>query len=130
MSPVCPLSELRNCTHPRLQWDDSTMRTVRTAAPGPDRPATYSVLWAPGELPVAAWRLEHGSTAEISGAFEEHTHDFPGLAFFPAAGGRLRTGRRTWPIEAGDLFVVAPGDVMGHIDAEDLTDAHGWGVFF
>lgn len=106
------------------------MQTVRTVAPGPDRPATYSMLWSPGEPPVAVRRLDHGSAAEISGSFEEHTHDFPGLAFFPTAGGRLRTGRRAWPIEAGDLFVVAPGDVMGHVDAADLAEASGWGVFF
>jgi AraC family transcriptional regulator, transcriptional activator of pobA len=130
MLTVCLRPELRACTHPWLQWDDSTVKTVRTAAPSQDRPATYSMLWAPGELPVAAWRLEHGSAAEISGSFEEHTHDFPGLAYFSKTGGQLRTGRRTWPIEAGDLFVVAPGDVMGHIDAADLTDTHGWGVFF
>ncbi len=57
-------------------------------------------------------------------------HDFPGLAYFPTAGGLLRTGRRSWSIEAGALFVVAPGDVMGHITATDLAQAHGWGVFF
>lgn len=103
------------------------MRTVRTA-PGRDRPATYSMLPAPGELPVATWRLDHGWDAR--GAFEEHAHDFPGLAYFPTAGGLLRTGRRAWPIEAGDLFVIAPGDVMGRITATDLADADGWGVFF
>ena len=103
------------------------MRTVRTA-PGGDRPATYSMLPAPGELPVATWRLAHGR--EPNGFFEEHMHDFPGLAYFRTAGGLLRTGRRTWSIEAGDLFVIAPGDVMGHIHATDLTGADGWGVFF
>jgi AraC family transcriptional activator of pobA len=108
------------------------VRTVRKA-PSRDRPATYSMLPAPGELPVATWRLEHGweSTGwESTSAFEEHAHDFPGLAYFQTAGGLLRTGRRAWPIEAGDLFVIAPGDVMGHVHATDLAHAHGWGVFF
>ncbi|WP_199848221.1 AraC family transcriptional regulator [Streptomyces dysideae] len=103
------------------------MRTVRKA-PSRDRPATYSMLPAPGELPVATWRLEHGW--ESTGTFEEHAHDFPGLAYFETTGGLLRTGRRAWPIEAGDLFVIAPGDVMGHIHATDLAHARGWGVFF
>lgn len=103
------------------------MRTVRTA-PGRGRPATYSMLPAPGEPPVATWRLRHGW--ERGRTFEEHAHDFPGLAYFETAGGLLRTGRRTWPIEAGDLFVIAPGDVMGHIHAADLAGANGWGVFF
>jgi AraC-like DNA-binding protein len=97
-------------------------------APSRDRPATYSMLLAPGELPVSTWRLERGW--EVNGSFEEHAHDFPGLAYFQTTGGLLRTGRRTWPIEAGDLFVIAPGDVMGSIDATDLTGANGRGVFF
>ncbi|HEX8866353.1 MAG TPA: AraC family transcriptional regulator, partial [Lentzea sp.] len=33
-------------------------------------------------------------------------------------------------VEAGDLFVIAPGDVMGKADSDDLLDAQGWGVFF
>lgn len=82
----------------------------------------------PGELPVAAWRLEHGG--QINGSFEEHAHDFPGLAYFQSTGGLLRTGRQAWPIEAGDLFVIAPGDVMGRIHATDLAASHGWGVCF
>ncbi|MET0233787.1 MAG: AraC family transcriptional regulator [Kibdelosporangium sp.] len=104
------------------------MRTVRTM-PSRDRPATYSMLPAPGELPVATWRLEeHGWDRGTS--FEEHAHDFPGLAYFENSRGQLRTGRQAWPIEAGDLFVVAPGDVMGHITAPDLAGVQGWGVFF
>lgn len=103
------------------------MRTIRTAS-NRDQPPTYSMLPAPGELPVAVQRLGHEWHAQ--GAFEEHTHDFPGLAYFETTGGLLRTGRQTWPIEAGDLFVVAPGDVMGRVDATDLAGSHGWGVFF
>ncbi|MEU6642839.1 helix-turn-helix transcriptional regulator [Saccharomonospora sp. NPDC046836] len=103
------------------------MRTVRTA-PGRDRPATYSMVPAPGELPVMTWRMEHAW--EGNSSFEEHAHDFPGLAYFQTTGGRLRTGRRDWPIEAGDLYVIAPGDLMGHIQASDLAGSHGWGVFF
>jgi AraC family transcriptional regulator, transcriptional activator of pobA len=127
MPPLWWLDDLRICVDSREQWDDSTVRTVRTA-PGRDRPATYSMLMAPGELPVSTWRLDHGRDEQ--GSFEEHVHDFPGLAYFETAGGTLRTGGRTWPVEAGDLFVIAPGDVMGHIDAADLAGAVGWGVFF
>jgi len=101
------------------------MRTVR-AAPRPDRPATYSMALMPGELPVSTWRLDHDPV----GSFEEHAHDFPGLAYFETSGGLLRTGRRTWQIEAGDLFVIAPGDVMGSFEATDLAGTDGWGVFF
>lgn len=101
------------------------MKTVRRAPDG-ERPATYSMVASAGELPVGTWRLEHDWHA----TFEEHAHDFPGLAYFETTGGLLRTGRRNWPIEAGDLFVIAPGDMMGHISGKDLAGANGWGVFF
>jgi AraC family transcriptional regulator, transcriptional activator of pobA len=110
-----------------LQWDDSTVQTTRMAS-SPDRPPTYSMRRAPGELPVSSWRLEYGWESDDS--FEEHAHDFPGLAYFETAGGRLRTGKRVWPIEAGDLFVIAPGDVMGSFHPADLAGCRGWGVFF
>jgi AraC family transcriptional activator of pobA len=127
MSPSCLLVEQQVCADLRFQWDDSTVRTVRTA--GRAGPATYSMVPAPGELPVITWQLAgHGWTDNAG--FGEHAHDFPGLAYFQSTGGRLRTGRRVWPIEEGDLFVVAPGDVMGHISNDDLAGVHGWGVFF
>jgi AraC-like DNA-binding protein len=86
------------------------------------------MVLAPGELPVSTWRLEHD--LKIDGTFEEHVHDSPGVAYAQTTGGRLRTGRRTWPIKAGDLFVIAPGDLMGHMHADDLVGVRGWGVFF
>jgi AraC family transcriptional regulator, transcriptional activator of pobA len=104
------------------------MMSTHRRPPRADRPATYSMALAPGELPVMAWRLDHG--LEIGAPFEAHVHDFPGLAFFGSAGGTLRTGGQTLPIRSGDVFVIAPGDVMGHIHAGDLTDARGWAVFF
>src|SRR5579875_3443642 len=116
MLSFSPVLERRICTDLWIQWDDSTVETVRTKRAG-DQPATYSMLPAPGELPVAVRRLEH--ELELDGTFEEHVHDFPGLAYFPTDGGVLRTGRQARRIEAGDLFVIAPGDVMGHIRATD-----------
>ena len=126
MMTFWPLQELRSCADLWHQWDDLTVRTVRMAS-GRDRPPTYSMLLAPGELPVMTWPLEH--SGEIA-TFEEHAHDFPGLVYFQSTAGLLRTGRQAWPIEAGDLFVIAPGDVIGHINATDLAGTRGWGVFF
>ena len=82
----------------------------------------------PGELSVAVMTLGHD--ADISGAHEAHSHDFPGLAFFSGDGGVVRTGKQVRHVEAGDLFVIAPGDVMGQAHSDDLVGAQGWGVFF
>lgn len=60
-----------------------------------------------------------------------HSHDFLMLAYFERAGGSLRLGDREWPVEAGDVYVVAPGVVVGvGEDARGLGEAEGWGVFF
>ncbi|WP_394618368.1 AraC family transcriptional regulator [Lentzea sp. JNUCC 0626] len=103
------------------------MRTQRTRMTG-DEPAQYAWRPAPGELSVAAVRLGHG--AEINGAHEAHSHDFPGIAYFEESGGVVRHGRHVRHVEAGDLFVIAPGDVMGQARSDDLLGARGWGVFF
>ncbi|WP_218148351.1 helix-turn-helix transcriptional regulator [Lentzea xinjiangensis] len=103
------------------------MRTRRTPL-NDDQPATYAWQHVPGELAVAVMRLGHDTG--INGAHEAHSHDFPGIAYFGAAGGVVRTGRQVRHVEAGDLFVIAPGDVMGSAHSDDLVGAHGWGVFF
>ncbi|MEV6710559.1 AraC family transcriptional regulator [Lentzea sp. NPDC051208] len=103
------------------------MRTQRTPLQG-DEPAQYAWRPAPGELSVAVVPLGHGE--EFDGAHEAHSHDFPGIAYFETAGGVVRHGRQTRQVEAGDLFVIAPGDVMGQARSDDLLGARGWGVFF
>ncbi|MDX8029268.1 helix-turn-helix transcriptional regulator [Lentzea sp. BCCO 10_0856] len=103
------------------------MRTRRSALRA-DEPATYTWQPVPGELSVAVMTLGHD--ADINGAHEAHSHDFPGLAFFSGDGGIVRTGKQVRHVEAGDLFVIAPGDVMGQAHRDDLVGAQGWGVFF
>ncbi|PWK87044.1 AraC family transcriptional regulator [Lentzea atacamensis] len=103
------------------------MRTRRAPLKG-DEPATYRWQPVPGELSVAAMPLGHA--ADVNGAHEAHSHDFPGLAYFWGDGGIVRTGRQVRHVEAGDLFVIAPGDVMGQAQRDDLVGARGWGVFF
>ncbi|GGM73652.1 hypothetical protein GCM10011609_06800 [Lentzea pudingi] len=104
-----------------------TVRTRRAPLKG-DEPAKYAWRPDPGELPVAVLRLGHG--ADFDGAHEAHSHDFPGIAYFEASGGVVRHGRHVRQVEAGDLFVIAPGDVMGRTRGDDLLGARGWGVFF
>ena len=112
----------------RFQWDDLPVRTVRR----PDRsgqPATYTMVPAPGELPVSSWHLPDHSWDSVA-TFDEHAHDFPILAYFEKSAGVLRAGRQVWRIEEGDLFVVAPGDVMGRMVPAEMAGVQGWGAFF
>ena len=103
------------------------METVRV--PGArDQPPTYALAPAPGELPVAAWRFDGGLAHTLPRA--QHAHEFPVLAYFEAAGGELTVDGRRWPIRQGDLFVIAPGEVVGRVDADAVLGVEGWGVSF
>ena len=66
-----------------------------------------------------------------SPAGRAHTHDFLALRYFEGGGGSLRLGEREWRIEAGDAYVIAPGEVIGGGDGADgLREASGWTVYF
>ncbi len=56
-----------------------------------------------------------------------HAHDHAALVYLEESGGSLRAGDLEWPMRAGDLFLVAPGEVY---DPRGLRDAVGWGAFF
>lgn len=103
------------------------MRTV-ALDPGRGGPPIVGLAPMPGELPVGVWRVDHaGSPPERHRA---HAHNFPVLVYFEGAGGDLVTGGQVWTIAAGDVFVVAPGDVMGPFEAATPVHSAGWAVSF
>jgi AraC family transcriptional regulator, transcriptional activator of pobA len=59
-----------------------------------------------------------------------HSHDFLVLAYVERGGGSLRLGEREWPVEAGDAYVISPGEVVGVGDADGFEGAEGWAAFF
>ena len=56
-----------------------------------------------------------------------HGHQFLALIYFERGGGRQRIGPQKWELNAGDLFVISPGEVH---DASGLGEAAGWMVEF
>jgi AraC family transcriptional activator of pobA len=74
--------------------------------------------------------MEQGFMAGVD-ANHVHAHDFLLLAFFERGGGSLRLGGREWRVQAGDAYIVAPGEVVGAgSDTKGLAEAEGWCVFF
>ncbi len=104
------------------------MRTVRVD-PERDLPPTYALAPSPGELPVAVWPLDH-SAPPINQVRGAHAHAFPAITYFETAHGSLTTGGQTWPITAGDVFLIAPGDIMGPFDTAPPPGSRGWAVSF
>jgi AraC family transcriptional activator of pobA len=110
----------------RLGWDDPTVRTVRLGTGS--AVATYALAPHPGELPVAVWDIDHSALPPLRHG--QHAHDFPLITYFAEPGGAMTAGGRRRPIAGGDVFVIAPGDVMGPFDPAADQQPRGWGVSF
>ncbi len=92
-------------------------------------PPVYTYTPAPGVPPVGVLRLDRASLAPVEPP-GTHAHDFPGLTFFERGGGSLRSGEREWRVQAGDLYVVAPGEMVGVGGVPGFERARGWAVYF
>jgi AraC family transcriptional regulator, transcriptional activator of pobA len=106
----------------------STTTTMLQAPRG--TPARYAYELTPGVPAVSTQRLDETSMAGLDSG-HAHSHDFLALAYFERGGGSLRLADREWAVEDGDVFVVAPGEVVGvGSDAEGLAKGAGWTVYF
>ncbi len=80
--------------------------------------------------PVGIARLDRHAF-EGADSDHAHSHDFLALAYYERGGGSLRIGDRQWRVEAGDVYVLAPGEVVGvGDDRSGLAEAEGWAVYF
>jgi AraC family transcriptional activator of pobA len=104
------------------------MRTVKVGARDERLTPVYAMAPAPGELPLAVWRLGHGDT--VTERLGTHAHDFPLLAYSESSSGPLTTNASPFSLDAGDLLIVAPGTVMGPFDPTHPGHASGWAVSF
>ena len=97
-----------------------------------DTPPLYTYTVVPGVPPVSVLRFL-GTELAAGEPLPDHAHmhDFLVLAYFERGGGSMRLGGRIWQLEAGDVYLIAPGEVVGvGDDAHGLRAAQGWGVFF
>lgn len=93
-------------------------------------PPAYTYRPTPGTPSVSVVRVERGALRGAA-ADHAHSHDFLLITYFEHGGGTLRLGGRQWAIRDGDVYVVAPGQVIGvGDDPTGLGDVQGWGVFF
>ena len=91
----------------------------------------YGYRRVPGVPPVGVLRA-HGGLLQPEGFVRRHphAHDFLVVAYVEADGGSLRVDDREWRPVAGDVFVVAPGEVVTVDQDGGLEAADGWTVFF
>jgi AraC family transcriptional activator of pobA len=105
---------------------------VRLTGRRADGAPVYSYARLPGTPPVSVVRF--GGPRWPVGEPERHhahAHDFLVLAYFERGGGALRLGDHVLQIADGDVFVIAPGEVVAVGDsAGHHAAAAAWGVFF
>ncbi len=104
------------------------MGTTRMLGRRDDGPPVYTYETVPGVPSVSALRFgREPSAGSLPPDAHLHSHDFLVLTYFERDGGSLRLGDREWQIEAGDVYLIAPGEIA---DPSGLEEAEGWGVFF
>ena len=84
----------------------------------------------PGIAPVAVARLPHRAPTGDLPPHAAHTHDFLVLCYAHRAAGTVRIDGRMWTVTDGDLFIVAPGQVVSFIDPYEDFVTEGWAVWF
>nr|WP_203829612.1 AraC family transcriptional regulator [Actinoplanes palleronii] len=85
----------------------------------------------PGVPPVAVSHLpDEPLTAEVLPGRQTHTHDFLVLYYAHRATGTFLIDDRIWSVTDGDLFVIAPGQVLSFPAGPANVVADGWVVFF
>ncbi|GAA3267925.1 helix-turn-helix transcriptional regulator [Dactylosporangium vinaceum] len=86
----------------------------------------YGISRAPGATPVAAARLP-GAVPEAG--LGPHAHDFLILGYAHRADTTVLVDDRRWRLTDGDLFLLAPGQVVGLTADRPLVD-DGWVTWF
>lgn len=97
-----------------------------------DGAPVFTFAATPGSHPIGMLRLSGDDMPPGPPApGRPHSHDFVALSYFDRPGGTLRLDDQQWPVQTGDVFLIAPGQVIAYEPDPQAPDrASGWGVFF
>ncbi|MEJ3655716.1 AraC family transcriptional regulator [Actinomycetes bacterium KLBMP 9759] len=85
----------------------------------------------PGVPPITVFRVGAGGelpTRELLA--RPHTHDFMVLLYVVRGRGSFHKEGREWPLAPGDLFLIAPGEVIDPGTADTYADVDVWIALF
>lgn len=102
------------------------MRTMRRLNRHDAATPVHTAVPVPGTPPIAVMRIDLEHAARVAPG--SHAHDFPTLAYFEHDAADGPVGGH--PVAAGDLYVIAPGDVLTIADPATFAAAGGWCVHF
>src|SRR6478672_10530762 len=103
------------------------IRTQQLARRG-NGPPIYTYAAPPGVPLVGMLRLDRDFMA--GGPAVSHAHDFLVLAYFEHGEGCLRIADQEWQIAPGDVYIIAPGEVVGVAEGAGLAQIAGWATYF
>lgn len=109
--------------------EPATSRTMRVDTRSAGPPA-YKLVTAPGVPPLMTVRFGRGMAGWPPDEGHSHLHHFPLLAYFAVGGVAMRLAGRLWRVESGDVYVIAPGEVVAVDDTGGVEELEGWGVVF
>lgn len=110
--------------------DIATELRTRQVETRRDGPPAFTYLPVPGVPSVSVLRFGPGTPEWPPGAGHRHFHDFPLMCYFDHGGGEMQIASRAWRVDDGDVYVVAPGEIVGVSDPTGMENARGWGVLF
>lgn len=84
---------------------------------------------SPGVPPVSVIRLAHDGPGAVPGP-GVHAHEFLVVLYAHRAEGNLVVDDRAWAVADGDVFVVAPGQVVSDGGSGHLAMTDAWAVAF
>jgi AraC family transcriptional activator of pobA len=89
---------------------------------------TYDRL--PGVPPVRVLWSGGARHADGFGSLHPHAHDFLVLLYVERGGSSMRVDDREWALGTGDVFVVAPGEVVTPDEVVGAEAPEAWAVAF
>lgn len=93
-------------------------------------PPIYSYEPDPSLPSVTTLRIEAGEMSALDPE-HAHAHTFLSVIYFDHGGGSIRLADRDFNVEAGDIYSIAPGEVVGAgEDVAGLARASAWAVYF
>lgn len=105
------------------------MDTARPLNRRRDGVPIYTFDRVPSVPPISIMRM-NSDVQELPAGGHRHVHDFLLLAYFETGGGNLRIDERHWRVTDGDIYIIAPGEVLGIDDPAGWDRVDAWGVFF
>lgn len=102
----------------------------RVPAVGSDQLSMIAFDRVPGVPAVATARMTGDTPAVAVPAGAAHAHDFLVLFYVHHGSGTVLIDDRAWTVGDGDIFIIAPGQVVAVDHAHGLVVADGWTAWF